>query len=52
MKLMAFLREKNRECAACLKNSVRIFDEKMHKMGCMEGSCVPVLYTGRTVPKG
>jgi hypothetical protein len=26
--------------------------EKIHKMGCLEGSGVPVLYTGRTVPKG
>ena len=38
-------------CAACLKNSVRIFVEKIHKMGCLEGSGVPVLYMGRTVPK-
>jgi hypothetical protein len=34
------------------KNSVRMFVEKIHKMGCMEGSIVPVLYIGRTVPKG
>jgi hypothetical protein len=52
MKLTAFLREKNGECAACLKNSVRIFVEKIYKMGCLEGSGVPVLYIGRTVPKG
>jgi hypothetical protein len=44
--------EKRTECAACLKNSVSIFVEKMYKMGCFEGSCVPVLYIGRTVPKG
>jgi hypothetical protein len=44
--------EKNGECAACLKNSVRIFFEKIHKMVCLEGSGVPVLYIGRTVPKG
>jgi hypothetical protein len=31
------------------KNSVRIFVEKIHKIGC---SGVPVLYIGRTVPKG
>jgi hypothetical protein len=29
-----------------------MFVEKIHKMGCMEGSGVPVLYIGRTVPKG
>jgi hypothetical protein len=40
------------ECAACLKNSVQIFVEKIYKMGCLEGSGVPVLYIGRTVPKG
>jgi hypothetical protein len=25
--------------------------EKIYKMGCLEGSGVPVLYIGRTVPK-
>jgi hypothetical protein len=25
--------------------------EKIYKMGCLEGSSVPVLYIGRTVPK-
>jgi hypothetical protein len=49
---MAFLREKNGVCAACLKNSVRIFVEKIYTMGFLEGSGVPILYTGRTVPKG
>ena len=44
--------KKNGECVACLKNSVRIFVGKIHKMGCLEGSGVPVLYIGRTVPKG
>jgi hypothetical protein len=39
-------------CAACLKYSVRTFVEIIHKMGCFEGSGVPVLYIGRTVPKG
>jgi hypothetical protein len=34
------------------KNSVRIFVEKLHKMGSLECSGVPVLYIGRTVPKG
>jgi hypothetical protein len=38
-------------CAACLKNSVRMFVEKIYKMGYLEGSGVPVLYRGRTVPK-
>jgi hypothetical protein len=32
--------------------TVRIFVEKVYKMRCLEGSGVPVLYTGRTVPKG
>jgi hypothetical protein len=44
--------EEKTECAACLKNSVRIFIEKIYKMGCLEGSGVSVLYIGRTVPKG
>jgi hypothetical protein len=39
-------------CAARLKNSVQIFAEKIHKMGCLEGSGVPVLYVGCTVSKG
>jgi hypothetical protein len=34
------------------KNSVRIFVKKIYKMGFLEGSGVPVLYIGRTVPKG
>jgi hypothetical protein len=34
------------------KNLVLIFVEKIHKMGCLEGSGVPVLYIGRTIPKG
>jgi hypothetical protein len=34
------------------KKSVRIFVEKIYKMGCLEGSGVPVLYIGRTVPEG
>jgi hypothetical protein len=33
-----------------LKKSVRIFVEKIYKMGCLEGSGVPVLYIGCTVP--
>jgi hypothetical protein len=32
------LKEKNGECAACLKNLVRIFVKKIYKMGCLEGS--------------
>jgi hypothetical protein len=39
-------------CAACLKNSVRIFVEKIHKMGCFEGSGMPVRYIGGSVPIG
>ena len=26
--------------------------KKIYNMGCLEGSGVPVLYIGRTVPKG
>jgi hypothetical protein len=48
---MAFLRGKIEECAACLKNSVCIFVEKIYKMGCLEGSGVPVLYIGHMLPK-
>jgi hypothetical protein len=44
--------EKNGECAACLKYSVLIFVEKIHKMQHLEGSGTPVLYIGRTVLKG
>jgi hypothetical protein len=40
---MAFLRERNGVCAARLKNLVYIFAEKILKMGCLEGSGVPVL---------
>jgi hypothetical protein len=46
-----FEEKKNGVCAACLKNSVNIFVEKIHKMGCLEGSGVPVLYIGRKFPK-
>jgi hypothetical protein len=34
------------------KNSLYIFVDKIYKMGCLEGSGVPVLYIGRTVPEG
>jgi hypothetical protein len=44
--------KKKTECAACLKKLVCIFVEKIYKMGCLEGSGVPVLYIGCTVPKG
>jgi hypothetical protein len=40
------------ECVQRLKNSVRIFVEKIYKMGFLEGSGVPVLYIGCMVPKG
>jgi hypothetical protein len=33
------------------KNLLFIFVEKIYKMGCLEGSGVPVLYIGRTGPK-
>jgi hypothetical protein len=51
IKYMAFLRGKNRVCNM-FKNSVCIFVENIYKMGCLVGSGVPVLYIGRTVPKG
>jgi hypothetical protein len=35
-----------------LKKTVLIFVETIHKIRCLEGSGVPVLYIGRTVPKG
>jgi hypothetical protein len=47
-----FEEKKNGECAACLKNFVRKFVEKIYKMVFLVGSGVPVLYIGRTVPKG
>jgi hypothetical protein len=34
------------------KKSQYIFVEKIPKMGCLKGNGVPVLYIGRTVPKG
>jgi hypothetical protein len=43
--------EKNKECKACLKYSVRLFVEKIYKMQHLEGSRTPVLYIGRTVLK-
>jgi len=39
-------------CAACLKQSVLIFAEKIYKMQHLDGSGMPVLYIGRTVIKG
>jgi hypothetical protein len=47
-----FEEKKNWVCAACLKNFVRKFVEKIYKTGFLEGSGVPVLYIGLTVPKG
>jgi hypothetical protein len=44
--------EEKTECAACLQNSVRIFVEKIYKIGRLEGSGVLVLYIGRKVSKG
>jgi hypothetical protein len=43
------LKRKKRSVCSMFKNSVRIF---VDKMGCVEGSGVPILYIGRTVPKG
>jgi hypothetical protein len=34
------------------KFSIYIFVEKIYEIGYLEGSGVPVLYIGRTVPKG
>jgi hypothetical protein len=45
-------RKKRTVCSMFKKNSVRIFVEKIYKMGLLEGSGVPVLYIGRMVPKG
>ena len=45
-------KKKPRVCSMFKKNSVHIFVEKIYKMGCLEGSGVPVLYIGCTVPKG
>jgi hypothetical protein len=39
-------------CAAGLKSSVHIFVEKIYKLGFLEGSGVPVLHIGHTVPRG
>jgi hypothetical protein len=48
-----FEEKKYGDYGACLKNSVRIFvEKKIYKMVFLEGSGVPVLYIGRTVPKG
>jgi hypothetical protein len=43
--------EKNGVCAACLKNFVRKFVEKIYKLRFLEGNGVPVLYIGRKLPK-
>ena len=34
------------------KNQYVYLLKKIYKMGCLEGSGMPVLYIGRTVPKG
>ena len=51
-KINGILKEKNGECAACLKYSVLIFVEKIYKMQHLEGSGTPILYIGGTVLKG
>jgi len=43
------LKEKNGECAACLKYSVLIVVEKIYKMQHLEGSGTPFLYIRHTV---
>jgi hypothetical protein len=43
--------KKNGEYEACLKYSVGYLLKKIYKIGCLEGSGVPVLYIGRTVHK-
>jgi hypothetical protein len=48
----SILKRKNGEYAAFKKKFVRKLVEKIYKMGFLEGSGVPVLYIGRTVPKG
>jgi hypothetical protein len=45
-------RKKNEERAACLKIQYVYLLKKIYKMGCLEGSGVPVPYMERTVPKG
>jgi hypothetical protein len=44
--------EKWRVCSMFKKFSTYIFFKKIYKMGCLEGSGVPVVYIVRTVPKG
>jgi hypothetical protein len=46
------LKRRKRGLCSMYKNSVQIFVKKVYKMGYLEGSGVPVLYIGRTVPKG
>jgi len=47
------VKEKNGECASCLKYSVLVFVEKnIYEMQHLEGSGRFVLYIGRTVLKG
>jgi hypothetical protein len=47
-----FEEEKMESVQHVKKNSVCIFVKNVYKMGCLEGSGVPVLYIVRTVPKG
>jgi hypothetical protein len=46
------LKIKKRRVCNLFKKFVCKFIEKVYKTGCLEGSGVPVLYIGRTVPKG
>jgi hypothetical protein len=45
-------KEKNGNCAACLKYSLLIFVEKIYKMQHFGGSGTPVLYIGCTDLEG
>jgi hypothetical protein len=47
-----FEEKKNGDYVACLKIKYVYLLEKKYKMGCLEGSGVPVLYIGRTVHTG
>jgi hypothetical protein len=46
------LKSKKQRVCSMFKKFSTIFVEKIYKMGCLEAGGVPVLYIGRTVPKG
>ena len=41
-------KKKNGNCAACLKNSVRVFVDQTHNVRWLRVSGASVLYTGRS----